>query len=91
MARESTFLVPAPPNEATPQDLQSWAKDLYTFLLQVWPTGLQVPFFTQDQIDEMTPDNLKQSGRFFFNSTTGKMMVGEIVAGALAVKTIQTA
>lgn len=90
MAREKTFLVPPPPKDQSPDALLRWAADLYVFLTQVWPTGLQCPFFAQEQLDEMTATTLSQSGRIFFNSTTGKFNCGEIDSGNLVIKEIVT-
>lgn len=88
MANVNNFIIPKPPDNPDLAALQTWAKDLYSFLLTNWQAGLQPPFFSQDQIDQMT--TLTQAGKLFFNHDTGKFMGGEVAAGALAVKTFTT-
>lgn len=88
MASSPNFTIPKPPDNADLRELHTYVKDLYTFMVNNWQAGLQVPFFSQSQINQM--NTLSQAGKLFFNNDTGKMMVGEVEAGALAVKTITT-
>lgn len=88
MADISNFVIPKPPDSPNLADLQTWAKDLYSFLVTNWQTGVQPPFFSQNQIDQMT--SLTQAGKIFFNNDTGKFMGGEVSGGALSVKTFTT-
>lgn len=88
MADVNNFVIPKPPDSADLKDLHNWVKDMYSFLVTNWQTGLQPPFFSQNQLNQMTA--LQQAGKLFFNNDTGKMMVGEVASGALAVKTITT-
>lgn len=90
MANVPNFVIPKPPDKADLNVLQKWANDMYSFLVTNWQTGIQPPFFSQDQIDQMTPTTLTQAGKIFFNNDTGKFMGGEVVAGELAVKTFTT-
>jgi hypothetical protein len=85
MADVNNFSIPKPPENADPVALQRWARDLYNFLLANWQTGLRPPFFSQNQINQMT--DLDQGGKIFFNNDTGRFMGGEVDAGALSVKT----
>jgi hypothetical protein len=89
MADMSNFVIPKPPDNADLNTLQTWAKDLYGFLVNVFQTGVQPPFFSQNQIDQMN-GQLSQAGKLVFNNDTGKHMVGEVVAGNLVMKTITT-
>ena len=88
MADISNFVIPKPPDNPNLADLQTWAKDLYSFLITNWQTGVEPPFFSQNQINQMT--SLTQAGKFVFNNDTGKGMLGEVVGGALVMKTIMT-
>lgn len=88
MANVPNFVIPKPPDKADLNAFQRWANDMYTFLVNNWQTGVQPPFFSQAQIDQMT--DLTQAGKIFFNNDTGKFMGGEVVADALAVKTFTT-
>lgn len=80
--------VPKPPDSANMQEMFKWIQDMYTWASTHFPQGILTPFFTQDQINSMT--NLEQAGKIFFNHTTGKFMGGEVVSGALSVKTFTT-
>jgi hypothetical protein len=82
------FFIPKPPENGKNADIHEWARDLYTFLKNNWQSGIQNPFFAQSQIDQMT--NLNQAGKIFFNHTTGKAMVAEVIGGNLNIKTITT-
>jgi len=81
-------VVPKPPDSADPHEMLKWAQDMYTWVTTHFPQGILAPFFTQDQINAMT--STEQCGRIFFNYTTGKFMGGEVVSGALSVKTFTT-
>lgn len=88
MANVPNFTIPKPPDKPDIDALQRWANDMYSFLINNWQSGLQAPFFSQDQLDQMT--ELSQSGKLFFNNDTGKFMGGEVVANALDIKTFTT-
>lgn len=88
MVDQVNFSIPKPPDNADLTELHTWAKDLFSFLTTNWQNGLQAPFFSQNQLDQMT--SLSQSGKFFFNNDTGKLMASEIDAGNLDIKTITT-
>lgn len=89
MANIANFTIPKPPDKPDIAALQRWANDMYSFLINNWQSGLQIPFFSQDQITQMT--DLTQAGKLFFNNDTGKAMVGEVATDALSIKTITTA
>ena len=80
--------IPKPPDSADINEMYKWMLDIYTWSTQNLASGHQLTFFTQDQVSKM--NNLEQAGKVFFNHTTGKAMLGEVVAGVLSVKTITT-
>lgn len=88
MADQPNFVIPKPPDSSEPAALQTWAKDMYSFLVTNWQAGVQPPFFSQNQINQMT--SLSQAGKIFFNNDTGKFMGGEVSGGTLSVKTFTT-
>lgn len=88
MADVPNFVIPKPPDNPNLDELHTWMKDMYSFLVTNWQAGVGLPFFSQNQINQMTA--LSQAGKVFFNNDTGKAMVGEVVTGALSIKTITT-
>jgi hypothetical protein len=88
MADQANFVIPKPPDNPNLEEIHTWAKDLFNFLQLNWSTGIQAPFFSQNQIDQMTTKD--QAGKLFFNNDTGKFMGGEVAAGNLDVKTFTT-
>lgn len=88
MADQPNFIIPKPPDSADINELHTYAKDMYTFLVNIMQAGVQVPFFSQNQISQMT--SLTQAGKIFFNNDTGKFMGGEVSGGMLSLKTFFT-
>lgn len=80
--------IPKPPDSADANEMHKWMLDFYTWAVEVFTKGLQVPFYSQSQIDAMT--ELSQAGRLFFNNDTGKFMGGEVLSSALAINTFTT-
>jgi hypothetical protein len=89
MADQPNFVIPKPPDNPNLNDMQTWMKDMYSFLVNVFQTGVQPPFFSQNQINQMN-GQLVQAAKIVFNNDTGKGMIGEVVAGNLVMKTIVT-
>lgn len=68
--------IPIPPAEADLETLHRYILTLSNWLRDLFIQGLQMPSFTQTEIDAMTAAT--QAGKLFFNSTTGKGNIAEI-------------
>ncbi len=80
--------IPKPPDNPEIEEMHKWIQDVYTFLCDQMVNGSALPWFSQNQINQM--GGVAQSGKVFMNHDTGKGMLTEAVGGVFSAKTIQT-
>ena len=80
--------IPKPPDSPDLKEIHKHLLDLSVFLNTHFSSGTQSPFFSQNQLNQMS--QLSQAGKVFMNHTTGKINVGEISGGNLVIKEVMT-
>jgi len=89
MADMNPVTIPQPPSSADLKELHKWATSLSLWLNQNFASGVQQTFLSTQQVSGI--NGLEHAGKVFFNNDTGTFQCTQVVAGALTVKTIQTA
>lgn len=81
--------IPKPPDTANIDEMHKHMLSLYTFLQQNFGAGTQSTFFSQNQLNQMVSNNdLKQAGKIFMNSDTGKINAAIVTGGVLAMQVL---
>lgn len=88
MANSAPLNIPKPPDSPDLKEMHKHLLSMYMFLNTHLSTGTQSPFFSQNQLNQMS--DLSQAGKIFMNHDTGKINVGEIVGGNLVIKQVTT-
>lgn len=88
MADPQPMSLPVPPDDPVVEDMHKWMLSIYNWHKNTVINGVQTPFYSQDQLNQM--NKLDQSGKIFFNNDTGKFCAGYIEGGNLVIKTLAT-
>jgi hypothetical protein len=78
--------LPAIPQTADINAMYIYLKSLHYFLQNIVLNGIQLTEFSQDQINQM--NQLTQTGKIFYNTSTNKPYVAIDNAGVLEIKEV---
>lgn len=89
MSTPDTLDLPKPPDSPSIEEMHKWILNMHMFLTNQLVGGNQMPFFSQDQLNQMVTNNdLSQAGKVFMNHDTGKINAATIVSGNLTMQVL---